>query len=96
MAATPTRALVAATRLTAPLLLLLPPLLPPLPLEPPLVRVLVEAAPPESVGGEVGTKVADGLAMHELAAAAAAAVAPELTVPLPAKSHAWTFLLWAS
>ena len=89
--------MVAATTLAALLLLLLFPLLPPLRLEPPLVRVLVEEAPPpDSVGGEVGTKVADGLAMHELAAEAAAAVAPELTVPLPAKLHAWAFLLWAS
>lgn len=95
MAVIPTSALVEATRPTAPLLLLplLPPLLPLLP-----ARVLVGLAPPppEREGGELGTNVADGLAMQEVAAAGAAAEAPELTVPLPAKLQDTGFLLLAS
>jgi len=65
--------------------------------------ILVLTAPlaaPEGLGleevvavllGAEGTNVADGLARHELAAAAAAEDvdgAAELTVPLPAKLHA--------
>lgn len=62
--------------------------------------LLVEELPPETLppgllppvlAGADGTKVADGLAIHELAAASAAETdegASGLTVPFPAKLHA--------
>jgi hypothetical protein len=78
----PARALVEAAPFPFPLLL------PPFPLLPPDARVLVEADPPAVVAGALGTKVAEGLAMQELAAGAADAWEAALTVPLPAKSQA--------
>jgi len=49
------------------------------------------------VAGADGVKTAALLAKHELATALAETVGvTELTVPFPAKSHAWAFLLLTS
>lgn len=63
----------------------------------PLVDLGLEEAVAVVLGAE-GTNVADGLAIHELSAAAAAEDADgaaELTVPLPAKLHARGSFFWS-